>query len=170
MAQGTMTRERRRLQEQRKAQARVKRQNQIRQWAPIAAVTLVFLAGIAYITWLQIKPTITGTPHLVINQTEIDLGTQKYNTTVRASFQIRNDGDGTLTLNAPDRPTVVEGCCPNQVVVGQTRLNPGESTELYTDLMMHEGMGGKHLFEIVLNTNDKTQSSEKLTIKSDWVP
>jgi hypothetical protein len=56
------------------------------------------------------------------------------------------------------------------VVVGQTTLQPGQSTRIYTDLMMHEGMGGKHLFEIPLQTNDPTQQTKTLRIKSNWIP
>jgi hypothetical protein len=33
---------------------------------------------------------------------------------------------------------------------------------------MHEGMGGKHLFEIPLSTNDPTQASKRLLVASDW--
>ena len=47
-------------------------------------------------------------------------------------------------------------------------MQPGESTTLYTDIVMHPGMDGKHLFEIALKTNDPTQSSKKLLIASDW--
>lgn len=35
---------------------------------------------------------------------------------------------------------------------------------------MHVGMGGKHLFELTLKTNDRTQPEKKLYIASDWVP
>ncbi len=35
---------------------------------------------------------------------------------------------------------------------------------------MHEGMDGKHLFQIALKTNDPTHAAENLTIASNWVP
>ncbi len=35
---------------------------------------------------------------------------------------------------------------------------------------MHEGMGGKHLFEIPLKTNDSTQPTKNLLVASNWVP
>jgi len=34
---------------------------------------------------------------------------------------------------------------------------------------MHEGMDGKHLFEILLKTNDPTQPLKKLYVASNWV-
>jgi hypothetical protein len=49
-------------------------------------------------------------------------------------------------------------------------LKPGESTLLSTEFMMHEGMGGKHLFEVTLRTNDPNQLVKKLYIASNWVP
>jgi hypothetical protein len=56
------------------------------------------------------------------------------------------------------------------VVVGQTTLGPGESTTISTEFTMHEGMGGAHLFEIPVTTNDSNQSLKKLYIASDWQP
>lgn len=38
------------------------------------------------------------------------------------------------------------------------------------DIVMHEGMDGKHLFEIPLKTNDVAQPLKKLLIASNWVP
>lgn len=35
---------------------------------------------------------------------------------------------------------------------------------------MHEGMGGKHVFEIDVTTNDPTQERKKLLVNSDWAP
>jgi hypothetical protein len=51
---------------------------------------------------------------------------------------------------------------------------PGSSTAIGAfrclDFMMHEGMGGKHLFEVNVKTNDPTQTLKKLLVASDWVP
>ena len=41
---------------------------------------------------------------------------------------------------------------------------------IYMDFMMHEGMGGKHLFEVAVKTNDPTQALKKLQVASNWVP
>ena len=35
---------------------------------------------------------------------------------------------------------------------------------------MHEGMGGKHVFDIPLKTNDPTQSAKTLRVVSIWAP
>jgi len=36
------------------------------------------------------------------------------------------------------------------------------------DVVMHPGMGGKHLFEVAVKTNDPTQVVKKLLVASDW--
>jgi hypothetical protein len=36
--------------------------------------------------------------------------------------------------------------------------------------MMHEGMDGKHLFQINLKTNDPANISKALYVASNWVP
>jgi len=56
------------------------------------------------------------------------------------------------------------------VVVGQTTLQPGQQTLISMDFMMHEGMGGKHLFEVAVKTNDPTQAVKKFLVASDWQP
>ncbi len=56
------------------------------------------------------------------------------------------------------------------MVVGQTTLEPGESTTIYTEIVMHQGMEGKHLFEIQVKTNDKEQATKSLRIASNWGP
>ncbi|MBI4790763.1 MAG: hypothetical protein HY782_27355 [Chloroflexi bacterium] len=49
-------------------------------------------------------------------------------------------------------------------------MKPGESTILYTDIVMHEGMGGRHIFDIPLQTNDATQKAKTLRVVSIWGP
>jgi len=38
------------------------------------------------------------------------------------------------------------------------------------DMVMHEGMDGKHLFEILVKTNDPAQPLKNLQIASNWAP
>lgn len=49
-------------------------------------------------------------------------------------------------------------------------LNPGESTTLSLEFMMHGDMGGKHNFRIHLPTNDATQPDAGVNVISNWVP
>ena len=47
-------------------------------------------------------------------------------------------------------------------------MQPGQETEVATEFTMHEGMGGPHLFEVRLRTNDVVQSDRVLKIRSLW--
>jgi hypothetical protein len=49
-------------------------------------------------------------------------------------------------------------------------LQPGESTMVSMDYMMHGNMGGKHDFRVHLKTNDPTQPDKEVTLLSNWVP
>lgn len=48
-------------------------------------------------------------------------------------------------------------------------LQPGDSTVISLQYMMHGEMGGKHDFCLHLNTNDKTQPDKEVKILSNWV-
>jgi hypothetical protein len=49
-------------------------------------------------------------------------------------------------------------------------LQPGESTTIAMEFMMHGDMGGPHDFRVQLVTNDPTQPNKELTVLSNWVP
>ncbi|HEY3289823.1 MAG TPA: hypothetical protein VGK87_06825 [Anaerolineae bacterium] len=49
-------------------------------------------------------------------------------------------------------------------------LNPGETTKLTLQFMMHEGMSGKHLFRVHIKTNDASQPDHTLDVASNWIP
>jgi len=49
-------------------------------------------------------------------------------------------------------------------------LQPGESTTLSMQFMMHEGMDGKHNFQVHLPTNDPNQPDRTMNVLSNWVP
>lgn len=73
----------------------------------IALGVLVILA----LLWIALAPrTQSGTPQLQVDIERIDLGVQPFERPVRASFQIRNAGTGTLTLSVPRNTTLLEGC------------------------------------------------------------
>ncbi len=48
-------------------------------------------------------------------------------------------------------------------------LQPGESTVVSMEYMMHGDMGGKHDFRLHLKTNDSAQPDKVVQILSDWV-
>jgi hypothetical protein len=54
--------------------------------------------------------------------------------------------------------------------VGSTTVKPGESTTLSFTTHMMEGMGGPHLFEITVLTNDPAEPLQKLRVKAFFGP
>lgn len=49
-------------------------------------------------------------------------------------------------------------------------LNPGQTTKLSMQFMMHGSMGGKHLFRVHVKTNDPAQQEQTFDVASNWVP
>lgn len=55
------------------------------------------------------------------------------------------------------------------MVVGSTTVKPGESGTLRVSVIMHEGMGGPHLFHVSVNSSDPEKPTTVLKIKADIV-
>jgi hypothetical protein len=49
-------------------------------------------------------------------------------------------------------------------------LNPGQTTTVSMQFMMHGDMGGPHDFRVHLPTNDPTSADLKADVLSNWVP
>ena len=49
-------------------------------------------------------------------------------------------------------------------------LQPGESTKLDMQFMMHQGMDGKHDFAVHLKTDDAANPDMVVHVLSDWGP
>ncbi len=56
------------------------------------------------------------------------------------------------------------------MVVGSTTVEPGETGTIYVSVIMHEGMGGPHLFHIFVNNSDPGNLVTLLKVKADIVP
>ncbi len=52
------------------------------------------------------------------------------------------------------------------MLVGATSLKPGEATFLMLEPVMHEGMGGQHLFEITVQTDSPTRPVHRLRYRA----
>jgi hypothetical protein len=53
--------------------------------------------------------------------------------------------------------------------VGSTTLAPGESTNLDVSVTMGQGMGGMHVFEVTVNSNDPSSTNNKVTVRVDFM-
>jgi hypothetical protein len=49
-------------------------------------------------------------------------------------------------------------------------LQPGETTTLKLQFLMHGNMGGKHVFAVHLPNNDPSKKDITLAVLSNWVP
>lgn len=78
-------------------------------WAIVVAVLLIG-SGLSYILIVGINGPETGTPKMVLDRTEVDEGYQKLGATVRTTFKLRNEGDGTLRVLGEPLVQAVEGC------------------------------------------------------------
>lgn len=80
-------------------------------WLLIGGIALVGIA-VLVLVWFALTPNRGngGTPQLQVNTDLLDLGKQTLGKSVHASFEVKNTGNGTLTLNVPRVATLLEGC------------------------------------------------------------
>ncbi len=52
--------------------------------------------------------------------------------------------------------------------MGATTIDPGQTTNVSVAFSMHQGMGGQHQFDLVLNSNDPVQSQQTVTVKAKY--
>ncbi len=76
----------------------------------VALVVILFIAFVAFTTANQAAVQGTIGPRLQVDRDQVDLGHRAFNETVRATFAIKNVGDGTLKLTVPPVATVLAGC------------------------------------------------------------
>jgi hypothetical protein len=88
-------------------------------WMWLAAVggALLLIAGGLGIAWTSsgaaspaVTPEVTGAPRLAVDQTVIDEGYVRLNSTVRTAFRLRNVGDQPLRILGEPQVELVEGC------------------------------------------------------------
>ncbi len=76
----------------------------------LGGIALVAIAIVAFV-WISLAPSSGGgAPQIQVDNERIDFGKQPFERPVRATFQIRNTGKGTLTLSVPRVATLLEGC------------------------------------------------------------
>ncbi len=77
----------------------------------IVGVALLLVTGGLLLVWTSSTPSAeSGTPQLVVDQVAVDEGYQTYNTPVRTTFRLRNEGDGPLHIVSEPVVELVEGC------------------------------------------------------------
>ncbi len=100
-----------RIAERERARAQQRRNSMMKKIIPliIGVAVVVFVVLVAVTT---VNQTTSGTigARLQVDQEKIDLGNRVFNQPVRATFTVKNVGDGTLKLETPRVANVLEGC------------------------------------------------------------
>ncbi|MBI4608954.1 MAG: hypothetical protein HY726_08100 [Candidatus Rokubacteria bacterium] len=79
-------------------------------WAALAALGLIAAAAAGF-WWFSEPPAASGgTPRLVVNRTEVDLGDLPFEAPARAVFTLTNAGDGLLRLASVPPVKLLKGC------------------------------------------------------------
>ncbi len=84
-----------------------------RRWPLVtAALGLVAALGVGAARWWPASgpPVVGGTPRLVVDRTDVDLGYRRFETPVEATFVLTNAGDGMLEIAPGPRVRAVQGC------------------------------------------------------------
>ncbi len=155
----------------------------------IAAVAGILIAGIAILVLAlvgtgggdthqaAVPPAVDQSPpvqvapsgSMTVDHDVVDLGDVPLGQMVTAEWTITNSGDTPLLIQKVGPTRVVQGCCPSQAAIDSTDLAPGASTTVKLEFMMHEGMGGPHLFEIPVYTSDPAHTEYTLQVKGNFV-
>lgn len=104
-----------RVAERQRARTAEQRTSAMKKWIPVGVVLLI-AAFIIFVGLTMLKPTaspeIQGTigPRFQVDQEKIDMGNRIFNQPVRAVFNVKNVGDGTLKIETPEIANVLEGC------------------------------------------------------------
>lgn len=53
--------------------------------------------------------------------------------------------------------------------MGSTTIAPGESSTVTVSMNMGKGMGGPHLFEVTVNSNDPAPAANKITLRANYI-
>ncbi len=115
MAEKPMRRTQARVQERQRRRAERERKERLKWQIPLGALALIAVLAVGYYVFTTVakpKPAHAGVigPRFQVNTDKLDLGYQKRGNTVHASFDVKNTGDDTLTLNAAQTATVLKGC------------------------------------------------------------
>ncbi len=103
-----------------------------------------------------------------VDHDEVDLGDVPLGQTVNPEFVVTNSADTPLVIRDV-RVKVVEGCCPPEPEVAANEVPAGGNTTISMPMMMHENMGGPHLFELTVYTSDPAHSEYVLQVKANFV-
>lgn len=83
----------------------------LRRWRlTVSALFVLALAAGAFWFGTERSDSSGGTPRLVVDRREIDLGVLPFDAPTRVTFVLTNVGDGPLTIKGSPRVEAIQGC------------------------------------------------------------
>jgi hypothetical protein len=79
-------------------------------WAAAGGVVLVAVIAVGLWWFSEARDIAGGTPRLVVDRTEVDLGILRFEVPARVVFTLANTGDGLLKLREVPPVKVLKGC------------------------------------------------------------
>jgi hypothetical protein len=73
-------------------------------------VVLAALAGLGFWAWGTGSAPTGGTPRLALDQTDVNIGYRRFDTSARVVFTLTNTGDAPLRITEAPRVQVKAGC------------------------------------------------------------
>ncbi len=115
MAEKRMSKAQARLAERQRRRKEQDRRDRLTRLIPFGIIGVVAVVLIGFVAYGTLKSggafdNPNGKAQISVDHEKLELGDQKLGSTVRATFNIKNTGDGTLRMNVPSMPTAVEGC------------------------------------------------------------
>ena len=87
------------------------RQRFPRRWRlAVSALFVLALAAGAFWFGTERSDSSGGTPRLIVDRREIDLGVLPFDAPTRVTFVLTNVGDGPLTIKGSPRVEAIQGC------------------------------------------------------------
>lgn len=109
----------------------------------------------------------TGGARIAFEEGTLDFGDVALEQWVRATFHFRNVGNEPLVVrNASVR--VVEGCCPPEAKAPSSPIPPGGSGFISFEFTMHKGMGGPHLLQLAVRSNDPEDPESLVYVRANY--
>lgn len=105
--------------------------------------------------------------NIEVMQQTLDLGKQPLNVTIQPAFELKNVGAEPALLGQASIE-VLQGCCPQNPIMGSLNVQPGSTTTVAVPMMMHKGMDGPHLFHVTVPVLGGGGDALHLYVRADF--
>ncbi len=115
MAEAKISRTQARSADRARRRAEKERQERIKFLIPFGILGVLAVLAIGFVAYSTLQSSgalepAGAKPKFTVDTEKLELGDQKLGHPIKASFNIKNTGDGRLTLSTPPMVTALEGC------------------------------------------------------------